>query len=81
MAPLLDTLIDDARRIHRNLSERGLRAYVRHRLTNYESLLAQISRHEFQTELYPILRERVGAAVERWATGGRSPFISWKFRT
>ena len=38
------TLTEDARRRHSNLTEKGFRAHVRHRLTNYESLLRQADR-------------------------------------
>jgi hypothetical protein len=76
VAPLPDTLIEDARRRHPNLTEKGLRAHVRHRLTNYESLLGRVRRHEFEEVLYPALRERVDAAVGRaldeWREHSRS---------
>ncbi len=65
-----DTLLDDARKcfafkgLQDSLLEKGLHAYVRHRLTNYDSLLKELYNQEFSLELYPLLRRRVDAAVK-----------------
>jgi hypothetical protein len=52
------------------LAERGLHAYVRHRLSKYDSLLRQLYGQEFSQDLYPLLRERidgrVGEALVEW---------------
>ncbi len=68
--PLPATLLDDAQQSYRFSSkcadyrdQPALRAYVRHRLTNYEHLLWQVKRHEFGHDLYSLLRKRVDALV------------------
>lgn len=77
--PLSSTLLDDARRCYEFhghedcLSERGLHAYVRHRLTNYEDLLRELYQQEFSPQLYPLLQARVDAVVRaalaEWVVG------------
>jgi hypothetical protein len=68
--PLPATLLDDARQCYRfsshvdPLEGKAVRAYVRHRLTNYDSLRWGLRRHEFGEEVYRLLRERVDAVVE-----------------
>jgi hypothetical protein len=75
--PFADTLLADAQACfgfhgHQDcLLERGLHAYVRHRMTNYESLLQQLYQNEFSALLYPFLRERVDEAV-------RSALVEWR---
>jgi hypothetical protein len=68
-SPLPKTLLEDAHRCYTLrgdadcLNEKGLHAYCRHRLTNYEALLRELYQNEFSGDLYPILRERVDAVV------------------
>jgi hypothetical protein len=67
--PFPKTLLEDAHRCfalrgdENCLNEKGLHAYCRHRLTNYESLLQQLYENEFSGSLYPLLRKRVDAVV------------------
>jgi hypothetical protein len=67
---LPDTLVEDARRTHPNLTEKALRAHVRHRLTNYHSLRRQLRSQEFEGELDRLLRQRTDAvmqaAIDEW---------------
>jgi hypothetical protein len=70
--PLPSSLLDDAQKWKGNnyvghadpLQEKALHSYVRHRLTNYEKLLRELYEQELSFELYPLLRERVDAAVK-----------------
>ena len=61
--PFPETFLDHARRFNKFTAAKGLRSYVRHQLTNYETLLRQVNDEEFSGDLYPLLRERVDAAV------------------
>ena len=66
--------------------QKGLRKFVRHRLSNYESLLALLRGYEpwLSEELYPKLRSRVDGVVDQavmqWygavsrTDGHKSPF-------
>ncbi len=64
------TLVEDARRTHPKLTEKALRAHVRHNLTNYDSLRRQLHGSEFRGELERLIRERtdalVQAAIDEW---------------
>ncbi len=68
--PLPETLLEDAQERFRfrgnpdPLTEKGLHAHVRHRLTNYEALLRELHTWEFSWELYSVLRKRVDAVVK-----------------
>jgi hypothetical protein len=74
--PLPATVFEDAGRCYGMrghgdcLAEKGLHAYVRHRLSNYDPLLRQLYGQEFRQDLYPLLRERidgrVGEALVEW---------------
>jgi hypothetical protein len=62
------------------LQEKGLHAYVRHRLTNYDKLLRELYHCEFAQELYPVLRKRfdevVMKALVEWKGGStKSPAL------
>lgn len=78
-SPLPGTLLADAHKYFAVrgdedcLTEKGLHAYVRHRKTNYESLLREMYRNEFSSELYAPLRKRVDAVV-------MAALIDWKQR-
>jgi hypothetical protein len=67
--PLPGTLFEDAGKCYGMrgdvdcLAERGLHAYLRHRLSNYDALLRQVYGQEFSQDLYPLLRERVDGRV------------------
>ena len=77
--PLPGSVLDDAKKRRPNnfvghadpLKERALHSYVRHRLTNYEKLLQELYAQEFSFRLYPLLRERVDAAV-------RAALVEWQ---
>lgn len=79
-SPFSKTLLEDAHRCfalrgeENCLNEKGLHAYCRHRLTNYESLLRQMYQNEFSGYLYPLLRKRVDdvvmAALLEWKRQG-----------
>jgi hypothetical protein len=75
--PFPPTLLDDARGAKRFSGkvdwseEKGLHAHVRHALTNYESLLREMCSRADSDRLYPLLRERVDAAV-------KAAVIGWK---
>jgi len=68
-SPLPRTLLEDAHkcfalgRDKNCLKDKGLHAYCRHRLTNYESLLRKLYENDFSGDLYPLLRKRVDAVV------------------
>lgn len=68
-SPFSKTLLEDASRCfalrgdENCLNEKGLHAYCRHRLTNYESLLRQLYENEFSGYLYPHLRKRIDDVV------------------
>ena len=63
--PLPITLLADARKQftipdHVDLlNTKAIHAHVRHRQTNYESLLQELYQQEFSNELYPLLRQRI----------------------
>jgi hypothetical protein len=67
--PLPATLFEDAGKCYGMRgpadcpAERGLHAYVRHWLSNYDSLLRQLYNQEFSQDLYPLLRERIDGRV------------------
>jgi hypothetical protein len=73
--PLPDSLLKDAGFIsHRDpLEAKGVHAHVRHRLTNYHSLLAELNEREFSGDLYLLLRKRIDAVVT-------AALVKWKSR-
>lgn len=73
--PLPATLLEDAREVWpapgKDPNGMWLHAYVRHHLTNYESLLGEVKRCPAPGEMYGLLRRRVdpavAAAIEEWS--------------
>jgi hypothetical protein len=78
--PFPDTLLAVAK----SRPGRGVEAHVRHRFTNYESLLRVLYLHGFCEELYPLLRERIDpevrAALAEWknSQGNSGPNTAWE---
>jgi hypothetical protein len=74
--PLPTTLLADVRKQftipdHVDLLKtKAIHAHVRHRHTNYESLLQELYQQEFSSVLYPLLRQRIDPMVKfafaRW---------------
>jgi hypothetical protein len=94
--PLSATLLDDAWMAYRphpyaaNLTSKALHAFVGQELTNYNDLRCELRRHEFQSDLQDLLKNRVDSAVtaalnewhtlhpDAW-TNRRGPLImNWK---
>lgn len=67
--PLPTTLMSDAMRYRNQYGhsptnpERAILNHVRHRYTNYHTLLKEIETKEFPYRLHPLLRQRVNAVV------------------
>jgi hypothetical protein len=68
--PLPSTLLADARKHYTIpdhvdlLKTKALLAHVRHRQTNYETILQELYQHEFGDALYPLLRQRIDPLVQ-----------------